>query len=70
MKRTIQWWLSFPSTFVTWSDGVYSFNLTGDYQYTKELTKDISQYKTIDVSVFSMEYPKVIVPIRIEIVSV
>jgi hypothetical protein len=69
-KREVQWWFPFPSTFVTWNDGLYTFNFTVDNQYYKGITRDINQYESIQIDVFTMEYPKILIPIRISIVCV
>jgi len=68
-ERKIQWW-PYPPSFITWSNGKHTFNITVDYKYSKEITRDITQYETIDVEVFAMDYPKVLIPIRISIVTV
>jgi len=70
LDRNIRWWLPFPSTFITWSEGMYTFNITVDHIYTKEISRDINQYETIDIEVFSMDYNKVLIPIRIRIITV
>lgn len=69
-KREVQWWVPFPSTFITWSEGMYTFNFTVDYLYSEEITLDINQYESIQVDVFTMEHPKILIPIRIRIICV
>jgi len=70
LDREVQWWFPFPSKFITWNDGVYTFNFTVDYNYSKEITLNVTQYETISVDVFEMEPPDVFVPIRIRIATV
>ena len=69
LYREIQWLLRISQTFITGSDDMYTFNINVDYDYTKEITIDINQYETIDVKGFAMDYPKVLIPIRISIIT-
>ena len=67
LDREVRWYLPFPSTVISWSNGIYTFNFTVDYIYSDEITANINQFETIMVSVFSMEHPKVLVPTKIMI---
>jgi len=50
-NRELQWFLPFPSTFVTWYDGMYTFNFTVDNNISNEITIDINQYMTVAVEI-------------------
>ena len=67
--RTVNWHLPFPSTFISWSDGLYTFSFTVDNNVSKSITRDTNQYETIFVDLYS-NYASKIIPIRIRIVTV
>ena len=70
-KREIRWYLPFPSTFITWNDGVYTFNFTVDKNVSHQITRDINQYESICVDLYSEDHQSSeIIPIRIRIVTV
>lgn len=55
LDREIRWYFPTPSTFVTWSDGVYTFNFTVDNVVSEEVTEEIGQYLTVAVRLKSGE---------------
>ena len=67
--REVNWHLPFPSTFISWSDGLYTFSFTVDNNVSKSITRDTNQYETIFVDLYS-NYASKIIPIRIGIVTV
>ena len=71
LEREVNWHLPFTSSFITWYDGVYTFNFTVDNNVSKDIVRDINQYETIMVGLDSTDYPSSdIVTISIMIASV
>ena len=53
--RELRWYFPFPSTFVTWSDGEYTFRFTVDTNVSNQISKDINQYESVSVDIESNE---------------
>jgi len=71
LEREVNWHLPFTSSFITWYDGVYTFNFTVDNNVSKDIVRDINQYEAIMVGLDSTDYPSSdIVTISISIASV
>lgn len=70
-KREIRWHFPFPSMFITWDDGLYTFNFTVDKNVSNQITRDINQYESISVDLYEKNYQSSdIIPIRIRIMTV
>jgi len=70
VDREIRWYFPFPSTFVTWSDGVYTFHFTVDNNASNQITRDINQYESISADIESSENQSESVDIIIRILAV
>jgi len=71
LNREILWYFPFPSTFITWHDGVYTFNFTVDSNISNQITRDINQYESISVDLYDVDhFTSEIKPIRIRIMTV
>jgi hypothetical protein len=50
-NREVRWYFPFPSSFVTWSDGLFTFSFTVDNSVTNQITREINQYVTVAVDI-------------------
>ena len=51
VDREIHWYFPFPSTFITWSDGEFTFCFTVDNNVSDQITRDINQYESVSVDI-------------------
>ena len=69
-ERQINWHLPIPKYFISWSDGIFTFNFTLDNNISKSITREMYQYETIDVSLyFKGHYDPEPIPIEIQILT-
>lgn len=55
VSREVRWYFPFPSHFITWSDGVFTFHFTVDNNVSNQITRNINQYESVSVDIKSSE---------------
>jgi hypothetical protein len=70
VDRELRWYVPFPSTFVTWSDGEYTFHFTVDNNVSDQITRDINQYESVSVDIESNQNQSEKIDIIIKILTV
>jgi len=70
VDRELRWNVPFPSTFVTWSDGEYTFHFTVDNNVSDQIARDINQYESVSVDIESNQNQSEKIDIIIKILTV